>query len=59
METQAHREYWRKNLRYLAILLGVWFLVSRFTPAPPQSVQELTENIRIPRGAGEAHEISA
>ena len=20
--------YWRKNLRYLAILLGIWFLVS-------------------------------
>lgn len=23
-----HREYWKKNLQYLAILLGVWFTVS-------------------------------
>ncbi|WP_187261000.1 sodium:solute symporter family protein [Pontibacter beigongshangensis] len=29
-------------------------LVSRFTPAPPLHIQELVEEIRIPRGAGEA-----
>jgi cation/acetate symporter len=29
-------------------------VVSRFTPAPPEYVQELVENIRIPSGAGEA-----
>ncbi|MBK7426107.1 MAG: cation acetate symporter [Saprospiraceae bacterium] len=29
-------------------------LISRFTPAPPADVQELVENIRIPKGAGEA-----
>ena len=22
------KEYWRKNLKYLGVLLGVWFLVS-------------------------------
>ena len=26
--TDLRREYWRKNLQYLGILLGVWFLVS-------------------------------
>ncbi|WP_299522466.1 sodium:solute symporter family protein [Winogradskyella sp.] len=30
-------------------------VVSRMTPAPPQHVQEIVENIRIPSGAGEAH----
>jgi cation/acetate symporter len=28
--------------------------VSRFTPAPPQAVQEMVESIRIPRGAASA-----
>ncbi len=32
----------------------VAFVVSKLTPAPPQEVQELVENIRIPSGAGEA-----
>ncbi|HUG39231.1 MAG TPA: sodium:solute symporter family protein [Longimicrobiales bacterium] len=38
---------------------GVTTTVSRFTPAPPAYVQGLVERVRIPRGAGEAHEISA
>ncbi|MDA0176392.1 Acetate permease ActP (cation/acetate symporter) [Mesoflavibacter sp. HG96] len=29
-------------------------VVSRLTPAPPQDVQDMVENIRIPSGAGEA-----
>jgi len=29
-------------------------VVSRFTPAPPQNVQDIVEDIRIPSGAGEA-----
>jgi len=29
-------------------------IVSRFTPAPPQEVQDIVEHIRIPSGAGEA-----
>ncbi len=27
-EQEQHRKYWRMNLRYLAILLTVWFMVS-------------------------------
>lgn len=30
------------------------FAVNAFTPAPPQDVQDIVENIRIPSGAGEA-----
>ena len=30
--------------------------VSKATPAPPQSVQDMVQEIRIPRGAGEAHD---
>ncbi len=33
------------------INLIVALVVSRLTPAPPQSVQELVENIRVPRGS--------
>lgn len=32
----------------------VSLVVSRFTPAPPQEVQDIVEDIRIPSGAGEA-----
>ena len=32
----------------------VAFAVQSFTPAPPQEVQDIVENIRIPSGAGEA-----
>ena len=32
-------------------------LVSRFFPPPPQAIQDFVEEIRVPRGAGEAHEI--
>ncbi|MEM1322982.1 MAG: sodium:solute symporter family protein [Bacteroidota bacterium] len=32
----------------------VSMVVSRMTPPPPESVQEIVENIRIPSGAGEA-----
>ena len=30
--------------------------ISQFTPAPPEEVQEIVENIRIPSGAGDAVE---
>ncbi len=33
--------------------------VSYVTPAPPSSIQDLVEEIRIPRAAGEPHELSA
>ena len=26
--TEKHNEYWRRNLTYTAILLGVWFVVT-------------------------------
>ena len=25
---EKHKKYWRENLKYLAILLAIWFLVS-------------------------------
>ncbi|MFK8046176.1 MAG: DUF4212 domain-containing protein [Crocinitomicaceae bacterium] len=28
METEEHKAYWKTNLKYLAILLSIWFLVS-------------------------------
>ena len=39
----------------MLVNLAVAFAVSRLTPPPPAKVQDLVENIRIPRGAGEAH----
>ena len=33
----------------------VSFTVSRLTAAPPQNVQDIVEDIRLPSGAGEAH----
>ena len=32
------------------------FVVSSFTPAPPKEVQALIQDIRIPKGAGQAQE---
>jgi cation/acetate symporter len=45
----------------LGMLLNfaVALTVSRFTPAPPADVQAMVEHIRVPRGAGPAHEIAA
>ncbi len=34
---------------------AISLVVSRMTDAPPQEVQEMVENIRVPRGAGTAH----
>jgi len=33
--------------------------VSYFTPPPPPHIPDLVERIRVPKGAGEAHEVSA
>lgn len=40
----------------LGMLLNliVTLVISRLTPPPPQEIQDLVEDIRIPRGAGEA-----
>ncbi len=43
----------------MLINFAVALLVMRFTPPPPQRVSALVDSIRIPRGAGPAHEISA
>jgi len=37
------------------INVAISVIVSRFTPPPPEDVQAIVENIRIPSGAGEAH----
>jgi cation/acetate symporter len=33
----------------------VAFIVSAMTPPPPAEIQQIVEDIRIPRGAGAAH----
>lgn len=38
----------------MLINFGVSFLVSSFTPAPPQEVQDMVERIHIPSGSGDA-----
>lgn len=38
----------------MLVNFAVSMLVSRFTPAPPANIQDLIEDIRIPRGAGSA-----
>ena len=40
----------------IAMLLNfiVSIVIMRFTPDPPQEVQDIVENIRIPSGAGDA-----
>ena len=38
---------------FINVIISV--IVSRFTPPPPEDVQAIVENIRIPSGAGEAH----
>jgi len=38
----------------MAINFIVSLVISRFTPAPPQEVQDIVEDIRVPSGAGEA-----
>ena len=38
---------------------AITLTVSRFTPEPPPEVQQLVEMIRVPKGAGAVHEISA
>jgi cation/acetate symporter len=43
----------------MAINFVVAFFVSYITPEPPKDIQELVESIRVPKGAGDAHELSA
>jgi cation/acetate symporter len=41
----------------MLVNFGVAWVVSRLTPPPPLEIQTLIEEIRVPRGAGEAHEM--
>jgi len=43
----------------MLINFAISVTVSRFTPEPPQHVKDLVERIRVPSGAGEAHELNA
>jgi cation/acetate symporter len=36
---------------------AVAIAVAAFTAPPPEEIQQLVEDIRVPRGAGEAHEM--
>jgi cation/acetate symporter len=60
MEPSPASEWWfgtsPEGFGTVAMIVNVVvsFVVSRATAAPPESVQEIVENIRIPSGAGEA-----
>ncbi len=41
----------------MVINFAIAMVISKFTPPPPQEIQDLIENIRVPKGAGEAHEM--
>ena len=43
----------------MLINFAVATIVSRLTPPPPERVVRMIEEIRVPRGSGEAHELSA
>lgn len=43
----------------MLINFAVSVTVSHFSPPPPEEVGRLVENIRVPKGAGPAHEVSA
>jgi cation/acetate symporter len=40
----------------MIINFALALIVCRFTPPPPREVMDMVESIRIPRGAGEAHQ---
>ena len=43
----------------MLVNFAVALTVSRFTPAPPAEIAHLVDLIRVPKGAGRAHEIGA
>ena len=56
-------EYWwfgvsPEGIGSIGMILNfiVCVTVSKFTPAPPQAVQDMVQEIRIPRGAGKAQD---
>lgn len=42
----------------MLVNIAVALVVSKFTPAPPEDIQQMVEDIRIPRGSKEAHEVT-
>jgi len=60
MDPRPASEWWLgtspEGFGTIAMLVNfvISLVVSRMTPPPPQTVQEMVENIRIPSGAGEA-----
>jgi cation/acetate symporter len=54
------KDYWfgisPEGIGFLGMIINfvIAFLVSSITPPPPKEVQEMVEEIRIPKGAGEA-----
>ena len=58
----AQEEWWfgisPEGFGTFAMLVNfvISIVISKFSPAPPQEVQEIVENIRIPSGAGAAQE---
>jgi len=60
MDARPSSEWWfgtsPEGFGTIAMMVNfvVSLVVSRLTPAPPQQVQEIVENIRIPSGAGAA-----
>jgi cation/acetate symporter len=56
------KDYWfgisPEGIGFLGMIINfaIAFLVSSITPPPPKEVQEMVEEIRIPKGAGEATE---
>jgi cation/acetate symporter len=43
----------------MLVNFGVAATISAFTDPPPEGVQRMVEEIRVPRGAGPGHELSA
>ncbi len=43
----------------MLVNFSVAIAIAAFTPQPPKETQDMVERIRIPRGAGEAHDIGA
>lgn len=60
MEPKPASEWWfgtsPEGFGTVAMVINILvsLIVSRLTPAPPENVQEIVENIRIPNNAGEA-----
>ncbi|MEB2778854.1 sodium:solute symporter family protein [Algoriphagus sp. C2-6-M1] len=61
-ETSSAENWWfgvsPEGIGSIGMILNfiVCVTVSKFTPAPPQAVQDMVQEIRIPRGAGKAQD---